>query len=129
MYWKILDILISSKYFRSTLLLNSITFVSFISEKRYGDQLNPWGDIITMGRAWCQMKPGSRALVGLPAAKDTICFNAHRLYGSFLFQHLFANFRHIYSEGDPNILKNKVDCRTSHNYQPMHILEKVNRHF
>ena len=103
--------------------------IFFISGKRYGDQLNPWGDIITMGRAWCQMKPGSRALVGLPAAKDTICFNAHRLYGSFLFQHLFANFRHIYSEGDPNILKRKVDCRTSHNYQPMHILEKVNRHF
>ena len=91
---------------------------------RYGDQLNPWGDIITMGRAWCRMKPGSRVLVGLPTAKDTICFNAARLYGSFLYQQLFPNWKQIYSEGDPKILKEEVDCRTSHNAQPMHVLEK-----
>ena len=91
---------------------------------RYGDQLNPWGDIITMGRAWCQMKPRSRALVGVPTAKDTICFNAARLYGSFLYQHLFANWKQIYSEGDTNVLQKKVDCRIDYNYQPMHVLEK-----
>merc|ERR1712141_920014 len=83
---------------------------------RYGDQLNPWGDIITMGRAWCEMKPGSRALVGVPTAKDTICFNAARLYGSFLYRHLFANWKQIYSEGDTSVLQKKVDCRIDHNY-------------
>ena len=77
-----------------------------------------------MGRAWCRMKPGSRVLVGLPTAKDTICFNAARLYGSFLYQQLFPNWKQIYSEGDPKILKEEVDCRTSHNAQPMHVLEK-----
>ena len=25
---------------------------------RYGDQLNPWGDLIAMARAWCLLKPG-----------------------------------------------------------------------
>ena len=34
---------------------------------RYGDSLNPWGDLITMAQAWCLLKPGARALVGLPS--------------------------------------------------------------
>ena len=25
---------------------------------RYGDQLNPWGDLITMAKVWCVVKPG-----------------------------------------------------------------------
>ena len=25
---------------------------------RYGDQLNPWGDLITMAKVWCVIKPG-----------------------------------------------------------------------
>lgn len=33
---------------------------------RYGDQLNPWGDIITMAKAWCILKPHGEALVGIP---------------------------------------------------------------
>ena len=33
---------------------------------RYGDSLNPWGDLITMAQAWCLLKPGARALVGIP---------------------------------------------------------------
>jgi len=33
---------------------------------RYGDQLNPWGDLITMARAWCMVKPGGFAAIGVP---------------------------------------------------------------
>ena len=33
---------------------------------RYGDPLNPWGDLIAMAQAWCLLKPGARALVGVP---------------------------------------------------------------
>ena len=29
---------------------------------RYGDSLNPWGDLITMAKAWCLLKPKGRAL-------------------------------------------------------------------
>ena len=25
---------------------------------RYGDSLNPWGDLITMAQSWCLLKPG-----------------------------------------------------------------------
>lgn len=95
---------------------------------RYGDQLNPWGDIITMGRAWCQLKPGSRALVGLPAGNDMICFNTERRYGPYLYSQLFANWKQIYSEvnADSPNFKQKDSCydRKQMAYQPILIVEK-----
>ena len=64
---------------------------------RYGDALNPWGDLITIAQAWCLMKPGSRAFVGVPGGLDAINFNAGRAYGKIMFSHLFANWDQIYS--------------------------------
>ena len=37
---------------------------------RYGDRLNPWGDLITMAKSWCILKPRALALVGVPSLKD-----------------------------------------------------------
>ena len=33
---------------------------------RYGDALNPWGDVIAMAKAWCVSKPDAKALIGFP---------------------------------------------------------------
>ena len=120
----------------SILTVLLIKVCNFILEYRYGDELNPWGDIITMGRVWCQMKPGARALVGFPAGKDTICFNAAKFYGSFLLPHVFANWKQVYSEGFMNprepgiyltpyeIVNWHVNCKTDHVNQPIHVLER-----
>ena len=90
---------------------------------RYGDQLNPWGDLITMARAWCILKPGARAIVGVPAGKDTVCFNAHRFYGPIMLPHLFANWDQIYSSVKDAAVFEKVDC-IDYSLQPLHVLEK-----
>ena len=40
--------------------------------------LNPWGDLITMARAWCLVKPEGLALVGVPTGMDqvwAICYS------------------------------------------------------
>ena len=72
-------------------------FISFSSLEhsglgRYGDNLNPWGDVIAMARGWCLTKPGGKALIGVPALeKDTIYFNGSRHYGPVMYPHLFAN--------------------------------------
>ena len=39
---------------------------------RYGDQLNPWGDLITMAKIWCALKPGGLGLIGVPTGPDTL---------------------------------------------------------
>ena len=77
-----------------------------------------------MGRAWCQMKPGARALIGVPTGKDAICFNAHKIYGRFLYKYLFTNWNQIYSGVDKRIFDVDTDCKTSAFYHPIHILEK-----
>ena len=79
-----------------------------------------------MGRAWCRMKTGARALVGLPAGNDVICFNAHRRYGPFLYSQIFANWNEIFSDVVKSVFYQNDNCRSvSQNvYQPMIILEK-----
>ena len=84
-----------------------------------------------MGRAWCQVKNGGMALIAVPTAKDTICFNGHRLYGPFLYQHSFANWKLMHSEIDEWFRKSytefDVKCRSprTYGYQPIHILKKT----
>ena len=39
---------------------------------RYGDQLNPWADLIAMAKAWCLTKTGGRLLIGVPTGPDTV---------------------------------------------------------
>lgn len=64
---------------------------------RYGDALNPWGDLQAIARAWCITKPNGELLLGVMTAADDsfgrIEFNAHRLYGSLMFSHLSANWK------------------------------------
>ena len=88
---------------------------------RYGDSLNPWGDLITMSRVWCILKPEARVLLGVPSGLDRIYFNAARTYGPIMLSHLFANFRLIYSEA-----KDFKDDRTAKSgFQPLFVLEKL----
>lgn len=61
---------------------------------RYGDALHPWGDLVTMAKAWCLTKPGGLAVITVPTAKmDSIVYNAHRCYGPILLSHLFSNWK------------------------------------
>ena len=91
---------------------------------RYGDQLNPWGDLITMARAWCLLKPGGRAIVGVPSGKDTICHNGHKFYGHVMYSHLFTNWDQIHSDiRDFGVLEKEPVCTQFH-FQPLHVLEK-----
>ena len=76
---------------------------------RYGDDLNPYGDLEAVAQSWCALKPGGLLFLGLPAVdtqgnKDELVWNAHRLYGPLRLAQMFAGFEHVrsYNEGaDP----------------------------
>lgn len=102
---------------------------------RYGDTLNPWGDLITMAQSWCLLKPGAKALIGVPSGKDAINFNANRVYGKIALAHLFANWNQIYStyrdfpedkgfSADITDYCHDKDSCLLHCFQPMTVLEK-----
>ena len=103
---------------------------------RYGEALNPWGDLITMAKAWCLTKSGGKALIGVPSGLDSIIFNGNRNYGRIMYPHLFANWKILQSQykdlfngvkTNPrkfcprNSSKNILWC-----YQPITILQKEN---
>ncbi len=65
---------------------------------RYGDAFNPWGDLQAVARAWCVTKAGGYLLLGVPTQdsdEDVLVWNAHRIYGSFWYSHLAANWHQV----------------------------------
>uniref|UniRef100_A0A914PBK5 Methyltransferase type 11 domain-containing protein n=1 Tax=Panagrolaimus davidi TaxID=227884 RepID=A0A914PBK5_9BILA len=48
---------------------------------RYGDPIDPIGDIREMNKIHCMLKANGLLFVGFPVGVDTILYNAHRIYG------------------------------------------------
>ena len=90
------------KYLNGTLGLfdGIVTFFSVEHSGlgRYGDALNPWGDIITVARAWCVTRMGGSLTIGVPysSGKDILVFNAHRVYGNIRYLYLTTNWHQFY---------------------------------
>jgi hypothetical protein len=61
---------------------------------RYGDPLNPSGDLESVQLAYCLMRPGALLYLGLPMTlrSDFIKFNGARVYGPLRRALLTANF-------------------------------------
>ena len=63
---------------------------------RYGDILNPWGDIMAMSKLWCVLQPDAVVAVSTFAdatASDVVEWNMRRHYGSRRLPRLFTNYR------------------------------------
>ena len=73
---------------------------------RYGDPLDPNGDIKTVKQVHCMIKPGGIFFLGLPASNDNssyIEFNAHRVYGAKRLNKLFVGWDLIEQNHDSKI--------------------------
>ena len=57
---------------------------------RYGDQLDPDGDIKAIRELVRVLSPGGDLLVATPVGRNRVCFNAHRVYDHQEFAALFA---------------------------------------
>jgi len=67
---------------------------------RYGDPLDPFGDIRTMAQLQCVSKPNAAFFIGMPYGKEELCWNAHRVYGPKRSAQLFANI-HVKDTSKP----------------------------
>uniref|UniRef100_A0A915CKX4 DUF268 domain-containing protein n=1 Tax=Ditylenchus dipsaci TaxID=166011 RepID=A0A915CKX4_9BILA len=59
---------------------------------RYGDPIDPFGDVKEMQKIRCLLKPGSLFFLALPFGTDAIGFNCHRYYGRIRLAFMFAGF-------------------------------------
>ena len=94
---------------------------------RYRDPLNPYGDLQTMTKITCILRPGGFLFLGVPLnTKDHLQYNLYRLYGPIRLPLLYRYFhivevlgatvgKDIYSnEVQPFVvLQNKVGCKRS----------------
>ena len=65
---------------------------------RYGDALNPWGDIVNVARGYCVTKPNGFLVLGLPTGRDSVQFNGHRVYGKVRWPVVTANWVQVDGE-------------------------------
>lgn len=65
---------------------------------RYGDALNPWGDIIAIARAWCVAREGATLTIGVMYNLDHeyLQFNGARWYGKIRYPYLATNWKQVY---------------------------------
>jgi len=69
---------------------------------RYGDILNPWGDMQAVAKAWCMTQPGGLLFIGVPSSsQDRLYWNAHREYGPLRLPQMMANWRYTGSSHPP----------------------------
>ena len=62
---------------------------------RYGDTLNPNGDLETMTHIYNNLIDDGLLILGVPIGKDILVWNAHRIYGKIRLQLLFKNFKEL----------------------------------
>lgn len=60
---------------------------------RYGDSLNPWGDLLTFARADCITKKDAFFALGVPFGPDKVVWNLHRIYGTIRLPLIAANWK------------------------------------
>ena len=72
---------------------------------RYGDPLDPNGDLKTMECIYNNLKKNGKLIWGAPVGKDAVVWNVHRIYGKIRLPLLFKNFKEL-----EWIRYNKTDC-------------------
>ena len=86
---------------------------------RYGDPLNPEGDVEAMEDAWCMLRPGGTLALGVAMTCTNVGrtdFNAHRVYGYTRLAYISAGWEIDSFQG--------VGCQAGDGPQPIVIMRK-----
>ena len=95
---------------------------------RYGDPLNPDGDLAAMRRMKDVVKPGGLLFLALPVGKDIVVWNAHRVYGRHRLPLLLAGWEVVATFGHNEALldHDTIGGGEDRNYvQPVFVLRNI----
>merc|ERR1711884_264997 len=94
---------------------------------RYGDPLNPWGDIMAVAEAWCVTTDQAKLAIGVPTSleeRGTLVFNLHRIYGKHNYPYLVSNWQYEWQSDNYNVTTDYKPLLGG--YQPLYVFKKVN---
>lgn len=91
---------------------------------RYGDPLDPDGDVRTMRTIHKNLKPDGILIWGAPVGHDAVVWNVHRVYGKVRLPMIFEGFMDIawYGTIKESILETPL---SNHGFQPVVALRKI----
>ena len=91
---------------------------------RYGDPLNPNGDLETMSYIHSHLNDNGLVFIGVPVGKDALVWNAHRVYGHIRLALLFKGFNELQWFG---LSKSYLDIcsQQSNGPQPVIVIQKI----
>merc|ERR1712106_74759 len=96
---------------------------------RYGDSLNPWGDILSVAQAWCASTPDAKLAIAVPTAvtgKDAILYNGAKIYGPRLYPFLVTNWRYAWPAEDEKRINPRAGLAgPDWTFQPVFIFDKI----
>lgn len=91
---------------------------------RYGDPLNPNGDLIAMRKMKSIIKKDGLLYLALPVAKDKLVWNAHRIYGRHRLPLLLQGWQVVGAFGFSEQLLD-IDTGKNGPYQPVFVLKNI----
>jgi hypothetical protein len=89
---------------------------------RYGDPLNPEGDLDAMSKAKFMIKKNGLLFLSVPIGIDTLVWNAHRIYGKIRLSKLLNGWKVLNIFGWEALLFN-ADFGVQHGAQPVFVLQ------
>jgi SAM-dependent methyltransferase len=93
---------------------------------RYGDPLNPNGDIESMKELKNYLKKDGHLYLSVPTGNDKVVFNVHRVYGKNRFPLLIDGWKllDIY-DVSPAMFQNEYNGVNGSPYQPVFVLRNI----
>jgi hypothetical protein len=97
----------------------SISSIEHDGLGRYGDPINPNGDLRAMREFKEMLKPGGLLLLAVPVGQDAVVWNAHRIFGRKRLPLLMDGWELIDSFGFSEKL---FDAKLGEDVQPVFVL-------
>lgn len=101
----------------------SISSIEHSGLGRYGDDLNPNGDLETMEKAKGWLKPGGLFFFAVPVTQDSVSWNAHRTYGPIRLPMILKGWKKLDVFGFNPKKDFKRDPFLEHSHQPVFVLQ------
>eukprot|EP00475_Leptophrys_vorax_P034477 TRINITY_DN55688_c0_g1_i1.p1 TRINITY_DN55688_c0_g1~~TRINITY_DN55688_c0_g1_i1.p1 ORF type:complete len:340 (-),score=1.91 TRINITY_DN55688_c0_g1_i1:146-1129(-) len=89
---------------------------------RYGDPINPDGDLLRMSKIKGLIKPGGLFFLGVPVGNDTVVFNAHRVYGPLRLPKLIKGWNMLGVIGVSSLEQTYAEFQGGQFTQPIMVL-------
>jgi hypothetical protein len=78
---------------RSIASLSCLHVIEHIGLGRYGDAMDPEGDLKALGELQRVLGVGGSLLLAIPVGRPRVCFNAHRVYSAGMIRGALAELR------------------------------------